>query len=116
MRRWIRRDSRSTRKRLGSQSFLNGAWHVAYNMLHSKCHIPSLPLFFPALYETNASEAKITEIQQALKSRGYYAGIVDGKLEPLTIDAVNAFEKNEGIPVDRFLNIDTVTALGVSPK
>lgn len=68
------------------------------------------------LCKTNTTEAKVTEIQQALKARGYYAGEVDGKLGPQTLNAVQAFEKDNGLPVDRFLNIDTVTALGVSPK
>lgn len=68
------------------------------------------------LCKTNATEAKISEIQQELKSRGYYQGEVDGILGPRTIAAVNAFEKDAGLPVDNFLKIDTVTALGVSPK
>lgn len=68
------------------------------------------------LCKTNTTEAKITEIQQALKSRGYYAGEVDGILGPQTLEAVQSFEKANNLPVDQFLNIETVTALGVSPK
>ncbi len=68
------------------------------------------------LCKTNATEAKISEIQRELQSRGYYQGEIDGILGPQTIAAVNAFEEDEGLEVDKFLKIDTVTALGVSPK
>ncbi|MGH8679104.1 MAG: peptidoglycan-binding domain-containing protein [Burkholderiales bacterium] len=67
------------------------------------------------LCKTNATEAKITEIQQALKSRGHYDGEVNGILTSETLDAVQSFEKANGLPADRFINIETVNALGVSP-
>ena len=62
------------------------------------------------LCESNATDAKISEIQRALKSRGFCQDEVDGKLSPKTMAAVEAFEKANGLPVDDQLNIETVTA------
>jgi len=66
--------------------------------------------------ETNTTPGRIMEIQKALKSAGFNPGPIDGGMGPSTIKAVNAFQRSKGLPVDRYLNVQTVNALGVSMK
>lgn len=66
------------------------------------------------LCETNATPAKIREIQQALKTAGYNPGPVNGVLRAATMSAVNRYQQAKSLPVDGFLNLETVKALGVS--
>lgn len=66
------------------------------------------------LCETNATPAKITEIQRALKKAGFEPGPVDGHLRAQTMKAVNRYQQANSLPVDGFLNLETVKALGVS--
>ncbi|MFA6216786.1 MAG: peptidoglycan-binding domain-containing protein [Candidatus Omnitrophota bacterium] len=40
------------------------------------------------------------EIQTALKNAGFYLGIVDGKLGPMTRKAIEEFQKSKGLVVD----------------
>jgi len=68
------------------------------------------------LCDTNMTRDRITAIQQALKSAGHDPGPIDGVIGGETMTAVNAFQRKKGLPVDRYLNIATVNALGVSPK
>lgn len=67
------------------------------------------------LCETNATPAKIREIQQALRRAGFNPGEIDGVMRAQTMQAVNRYQQAKGLPVDGFLNLDTVKALGVSP-
>ncbi|MEX1168418.1 MAG: peptidoglycan-binding protein [Hydrogenophaga sp.] len=66
------------------------------------------------LCETNATPAKIREIQQALKAAGYNPGPVNGVLRAATMSAVTRYQQAKSLPVDGFLNLETVKALGVS--
>lgn len=66
------------------------------------------------LCETNATPAKIKEIQTALKAAGYNPGPINGVLRAATMTAVNQYQKANNLPVDGFLNLETVKALGVS--
>jgi len=68
------------------------------------------------LCETNASPGKIMEIQRALLNAGFNPGAIDGVLRARTMSAVNQYQQSKGLPVDGFLNLDTVKALGVSPQ
>ena len=70
------------------------------------------------LCETNMTRQRIADIQRALIEKGYDVGGngADGVIGRSTIAAVNAFQRDNNLPVDRYLNIDTVKALGVSPK
>ena len=65
------------------------------------------------LCDTNTSTSKVRQIQQALKSRGYSVS-VDGEVGATTMRAINQFQKKNSLPVDNYLNAETVTALGVS--
>jgi Putative peptidoglycan binding domain len=66
------------------------------------------------LCETNATPAKIKEIQTALKAAGFNPGPVNGQLRAATMSAVNQYQKSKNLPVDGFLNLETVKSLGVS--
>ncbi len=68
------------------------------------------------LCETNATPTKIMEIQRALQTAGFNPGPINGVLRAQTMDAVNKFQQSKNLPVDGFLNLDTVKALGVSPQ
>ncbi|MGB0922484.1 MAG: peptidoglycan-binding domain-containing protein [Alphaproteobacteria bacterium] len=66
------------------------------------------------LCKTNMTGTRISQIQQSLKNEGYNPGPIDGVIGAKTIEAVNAFQRDNDLPVDRYLNIETVRALGVS--
>jgi hypothetical protein len=66
------------------------------------------------LCETNATNKKIREIQLALKKAGYNPGEINGLLKAQTMSAVNKYQKAQNLPIDGFLNMETVKSLGVS--
>jgi hypothetical protein len=68
--------------------------------------------------ETNATPAKLAEIQRALTSAGFATGRTDGGIDGNTMNAVRGFQKARGLPVDmdRYINVATVRALGLSEK
>ena len=69
------------------------------------------------LCETNMTRSRIADIQRALIERGYsISGGADGIIGPGTMTAVNSFQRDNNLPVDRYLNIKTVQALGVSTR
>ena len=65
------------------------------------------------LCDTNASPAKISEVQQALSDKGY-AVPVDGSFGPATLKAMEDYQRANGLPVG-YLTVSTVESLGVSP-
>ena len=68
------------------------------------------------LCDTNTTSERISEIQRAPRTAGFNPGSADGSIGPGTMRAVNAFQVSKGLPVDKYLNVDTVRALGVSVK
>ena len=66
------------------------------------------------LCETNMDNATVTDIQRALDARGYNPGPIDGVIGTQTMGAVNAFKNDNDLPVDQYLNMETIDALGVS--
>jgi len=70
------------------------------------------------LCDTNMTRKRIANIQRALTDKGYDIGAngVDGVIGRSTITAVNAFQRDNNLPVDQYLNIKTIQALGVSPR
>lgn len=68
----------------------------------------------PVLCETNMSPGTIQRLQRALKSAGHDPGPIDGKVGPRTMAAVNAYQRSHKLPVDAYLNLDTLRALGVA--
>lgn len=51
------------------------------------------------------------DIQTALKSAGYYTGVVDGKIGPMTKKAVEEFQKAQGLKADGKVGPKTWEAL-----
>ncbi|MGC1439329.1 MAG: peptidoglycan-binding domain-containing protein [Burkholderiaceae bacterium] len=68
------------------------------------------------LCDTNMTRDRIKQIQQALADAGYNPGPIDGSVRERTMAAVNAYQRAKGLPVDRYLNIETVKSLGVLPN
>lgn len=68
------------------------------------------------LCETNMTKERIASLQDALIRKGFNPGPVDGLIGMSTIRAVNAFQREEGLPVDRHLNIATIEALAVNAR
>ena len=68
------------------------------------------------LCAANATPAKVTEIQTALKTAGFDPGPIDGNLNAQTMEAVAAYQKAKDLPVDGYLNMVTVKALGIPPN
>lgn len=67
----------------------------------------------PVLCETNMNADMIRQIQTALQRRGFNPGAIDGVLGRQTMEAVNAYQRANNLPVDRYLNIETIRHLGV---
>lgn len=70
------------------------------------------------LCDTNMTRSRIADIQRALQNAGHDIGPngVDGVIGTETINAVNDFQRANNLPVDKYINIATVKALGVSAK
>ncbi len=68
------------------------------------------------LCETNTTPDRIAKIQQALLDAGFDPGPIDGVIGVETMRAVNRYQQSKNLPVDKYLNIDTVKSLGVSPN
>jgi hypothetical protein len=66
------------------------------------------------LCDTNASTAKIAEVQRALAGKGYEVP-ADGSFGPATLRAMETYQRANGLPVG-YLTVSTVESLGVSPR
>ncbi|MEQ8660907.1 MAG: peptidoglycan-binding domain-containing protein, partial [Gammaproteobacteria bacterium] len=66
------------------------------------------------LCETNMTSTTIMDIQRRLRAAGFDPGPIDGVIGAQTMNAVNRFQQARELPVDRYLNIDTLRALDVS--
>jgi hypothetical protein len=65
------------------------------------------------LCETNMTPQNIQRVQEALQREGYNPGPIDGRLNVQTLNALNQYQRARSLPEDRYLNMDTVHALGV---
>ena len=70
------------------------------------------------LCETNMTAGRIADIQRALIKEGHNVGPdgADGVIGKDTIKAINEFQAANNLPVDRYINLDTLKALGVSAR
>lgn len=59
-----------------------------------------------------ATEAKIKEVQNALKNKGYNPGAIDGKLSAETLAAIEKYQTDNNLPIGG-LTYETVESLGV---
>lgn len=65
------------------------------------------------LCETNMTRGMVSGIQRALRDAGHNPGSIDGVVGRSTISAMNAFQRTKGLPVDQYLNMETIRALGL---
>ncbi len=63
---------------------------------------------------TNASKAKLAEVQRALNARGFSTA-ADGVFGPATLQSMEAFQRANHLAVG-YLTIETVNALGIAPN
>ena len=61
-----------------------------------------------------SSGSEVTQIQNKLKSWGYYNGSVDGIYGSRTVAAVKSFQKSNGLTVDGIAGPSTLAAMGIS--
>ena len=66
------------------------------------------------LCEPNISTARTVEIQKSLKEKGFNPGLIDGFIGKSTMRAVNQFQEANGLPVNNYISIETLKALGIS--
>jgi len=68
------------------------------------------------LCETNMTRGRISDIQRALIREGHNVGSsgADGVIGTDTIRAINAFQAANNLPVDKYINIETLKKLGIS--
>ncbi len=66
------------------------------------------------LCETNMTPGMVSSIQRALSTKGYNPGSIDGVIGSNTIKAVNEFQTDNKLPTDKYINIETVRALGIN--
>ena len=65
------------------------------------------------LCKTNMTAGTVGNIQRALMQRDYTPGSIDAVIGADIIQAINAFQRDEGLPVDKYINMETIKALGV---
>jgi len=76
---------------------------------------PSSLEWRPVICETNMTPGLVQRVQRALKAQGFDPGPIDGVIGRRTVAALNRFQQARGLPVDSYLNIQSVQALGVQP-
>lgn len=67
------------------------------------------------LCSADMTNAKIGQIQTALRTAGTYRGPIDGVFGSQSITAMRKFQRAKGLTSTRYLTIETVKALGVNP-
>ena len=65
------------------------------------------------LCETNTTPDLIRQLQTALSEKGYNPGTIDGYVGGTTMNAVNSYQLANNLPVDKFLNTQTLKHLDV---
>jgi Putative peptidoglycan binding domain len=70
------------------------------------------------LCATNSTPAKLQEIESALSAAGQNPGNIDGVVDSNTLTAIQSYQAAKGLPLDRgrYINIQTVKALGIAPN
>jgi His-Xaa-Ser repeat protein HxsA len=63
---------------------------------------------------TGQSRSQISQVQQALKAKGYDPGTTDGVMGAQTQEALTKFQQANGLPVTGTIDAQTAKALGVS--
>jgi peptidoglycan hydrolase-like protein with peptidoglycan-binding domain len=63
----------------------------------------------------NLSSDQIREVQTVLKERGFDV-VADGRMGPRTVEAITAFQRQQGFQVSGRIDNQTISALGLSNK
>lgn len=69
----------------------------------------------PVLCNTNANHDLVLELQRALQRAGFSPGKVDGKLGRMTYEAVDRYQRVNGLPTGG-ITFDTLDRLGVNAR
>ena len=124
------RSTRSNLSRMQSQVNLldervtqleHSGWNAPPSSPESSAQAPSsLPESVTTLRESRTSGARVKvaagkpstrQIQKALKNAGFYQGNIDGKMGPLTRQAVEEFQRINGLTADGVVGRKTWTKL-----
>lgn len=76
----------------------------------------SLAVSVSALSKIGSVGSQVTNVQTALKEKGYYSGNIDGIFGIKTKNAVMNFQKDNGLIVDGIVGEKTLAALGIENK
>lgn len=68
------------------------------------------------LCDINATPTVISEVQNALTTKGFDSGSNNGILDTSTLTAVQKFQNANGLPVDqgKYINLETIRKLGIN--
>jgi peptidoglycan hydrolase-like protein with peptidoglycan-binding domain len=86
--------------------------HSSHSSGHSSSHSYSARRNVPAA----PTPERYQEIQQALASRGYYKGTVNGSWDPDSVDALKRFQTDQNLPPDGKLTPLSLIAMGLGPR
>lgn len=67
-------------------------------------------------YQLHPTAERYKQIQQALVSKGYYRGEIDGKWGPDSISALQRFQTDQGIENEGKITALALIGLGLGPK
>ena len=65
----------------------------------------------PPLEEARVSTEDIKQMQSLLNRLGFSAGTPDGKVGPMTRNAIRDFQRSQGIPTDAFPSASLLATL-----
>ncbi len=65
--------------------------------------------------QTRTIGGVVSQVQAALKRRGYYAGRISGRFDPETSAAVRRFQEDQDLPVDGVINTTLLNTLEETP-
>jgi hypothetical protein len=68
------------------------------------------------LCDTNMTQDTVVTVQKKLSELGYYAGEPSGEFDEATLAAVNEYERDNDLPVDPYLNVETARSLGIQTE
>jgi Putative peptidoglycan binding domain len=67
----------------------------------------------PVVPDDNQVDSIGSDVQEALADAGYYRGAVDGEVGPQTRNAIAAFQRDHGLPVNGMINHQLLDAVGI---
>ncbi len=76
----------------------------------------ALPKVYASPERSGASRALISEVQQHLSARGYYASSIDGVVGPATRDAARRFQSDAGLPINGVINRRLLSQLKLADR